>query len=277
MATITRTLARAGLWSAYPARTRPPSAVGRVAPASIVFVALVVLWWWVTTEGRIDSFLLPNPLDVIVRMGEQLASGVAWRYLSPTLIAALLGSGIAVVVAVPLAFVVAQSRVLGAVLEPFVAVSQTVPLVAIAPLLVLWIGYGTWPIAVLCAIISFFPMVTTALVGLRTLNMRVIESALLDGAGVWQRIWYLEAPMAAPAMLAGVRGGVVLSMTGAVVGEFVMGGSGLGTLLTLSRDATDTVGMFAVIVWISASALVLYGLIYAAERAAVATLQGEDT
>ena len=277
MANITRSLARAGLWSAYPARTRPLSVVGRIAPAVVAFVALLALWWWTTATGRIDPFLLPNPLDVILRMGDQLADGVAWRYLSPTLVAALLGSGIAVVIAIPLAFVVSHSRVLGAVLEPFIAVSQTVPLVAIAPLLVLWIGYGTLPIAVLCAIVAFFPMVTTALVGLRSLDMRVVESALLDGAGAWQRIWYLEAPMAAPALLAGIRGGVVLSMTGAVVGEFVMGGSGLGTLLTLSRDATDTTGMFAVVAWISASALALYGLIYAAERAAVASLQGEDT
>ncbi|HMR49493.1 MAG TPA: ABC transporter permease [Arachnia sp.] len=277
MATITRTLAKAGVWSAYPARTRPPTRAGRIVPPVVAAVLLLGAWWWVTATGRIDPYLLPNPLDVVSRMGDQAASGVAWRYLAPTLSAALLGSTIAVLCAIPLSFVIAHSRLLGSVLEPFVAVSQTVPLVAIAPLLVLWIGYGTVPIAVLCAIVAFFPMVTTAIVGLRQLDMRVIESALLDGAGAWQRIWHVETPIAAPAMLAGVRGGVVLSMTGAVVGEFVMGGSGLGTLLTLSRDATDIVGVFAVVAWISASALVLYGSIYAAERAAVIALQGENT
>lgn len=277
MATITRTLARAGVWSAYSARTRPPTTVGRLIPPATAAVLVFVAWWWVTATGRIDPYLLPNPFDVVSRMGDQLVSGVAWRYLAPTLSAALLGSGIAVLIAMPLSFVIVHSRLLGSVLEPFVAVSQTIPLVAIAPLLVLWIGYGTVPIAVLCAIVAFFPMITTAIVGLRQLDMRVVESALLDGAGPWQRIWHIETPIAAPAMLAGVRGGVVLSMTGAVVGEFVMGGSGLGTLLTLSRDATDIVGVFAVVAWISASALVLYGSIYAAERAAVIALQGEDT
>lgn len=277
MATITRTLAKAGVWSAYSARSRPPSGPGRVLPPLAAAALILAAWWWVTATGRIDPYLLPHPFEVITRMGDQAASGVAWKYLSPTLTAALLGSGIAVLCAIPLAFVIAHSRLLGAVLEPFVAISQTIPLVAIAPLLVLWIGYGTLPIAVLCAIVAFFPMATTSLVGLRQLDMRVIESALLDGAGPWQRIWHVETPIAAPAMLAGVRGGVVLSMTGAVVGEFVMGGSGLGTLLTLSRDATDIVGVFAVIAWISASALVLYGAIYAAERAAVIALQGENT
>ena len=184
---------------------------------------------------------------------------------------------LAVAVAIPLGVVITHSRLLAAVLEPFVAVSQTVPLVAIAPLLVLWIGYGTVPIAVLCAIIAFFPMVTTTVVGLRSLDMRVVENALLDGASAWQRLAHVEGPMAAPAILAGVRGGVVLTMTGAVVGELVMGGAGLGTLLTLTREAADTAGLFAVVAWISLTSLTLHGLVHVAERAAVARLQGETT
>lgn len=83
--------------------------------------------------------------------------------------------------------------------------------------------------------------------------------------------------MAAPSVLAGVRGGVVLAMTGAVVGELVMGGAGLGTLLTLSREAADTAGVFAVVAWISLSAMALYAFVQLLERAAVARLQGETT
>nr|WP_231979941.1 ABC transporter permease subunit [Tessaracoccus coleopterorum] len=112
----------------------------------------------------------------------------------------------AVLIALPLGYLATHSRLLGAVVEPFIAVSQTVPLVAIAPLLVLWIGYGTVPIAILCAIVAFFPMVTTTVVGFRALDMRVIETALLDGADAWQRLIHVEGPMAAPAVLAGVRG-----------------------------------------------------------------------
>lgn len=266
-------IAHLGLWSAYPARTR--QLPGRWVPATIVFVAFILMWWAVTATGWIDDYLLPSPGQVLGRMADQVRLGIAFRYLTPTLLAALFGAGIAILVAIPLSVVVAHSRLLAAIIEPFVAISQTIPLVAIAPLLVLWIGYGTLPIAVLCAIVAFFPMVTTTVVGLRSLDMRVVENAMLDGASGWQRLIHIEFPMAAPAILAGVRGGVVLSMTGAVVGEFVMGGSGLGTLLTLSRDAADTAGVFAVVAWISLAAMSLYGLITLLERAANNRLQGE--
>ena len=146
---------------------------------------------------------------------------------------------------------------------------------AVAPLLVLWIGYGTIPVAVLCSVIAFFPMVTTTIVGLRGLDMRVIETAWLDGAGTWRRLIHVEAPMAAPAVLAGVRGGVVLSMTGAIVGEFVMGGQGLGVLLTQSQQAVDTVGVFTVLVLLAIIASVLVSVMGLAERIANRNLQGE--
>ncbi len=268
-----RTLAHLGLWSAYPARTRP--AAGRWKTSLASFAVVFLLWWAATASGVIDPLYLPNPVDVASRMWLQLTTGIAWHYMAPTLAAALLGAAIAIAVAIPLGVVITHSRVLAAVAEPFVAVSQTIPLVAIAPLLVLWIGYGTVPIAVLCAVIAFFPMVTTTVVGMRSLDMRVVENALLDGATGWQRLWHIEGPMAAPAILAGVRGGVVLTMTGAVVGELVMGGAGLGTLLTLTREAADTAGLFAVVAWISLIALTLHALVHALERAAVARLQGE--
>ncbi|HMS35573.1 MAG TPA: ABC transporter permease subunit [Arachnia sp.] len=270
-----RGLAHLGLWSAYPGRTHP----GRLrwVPAVAGLALVLVAWFAVTAAGAVDPLYLPGPFDVAARMLEQARLGIAWRYLTPTLAAALVGAALALAVALPLGVAVSHSRLLAAVLEPVIAFSQTVPLVAVAPLLVLWIGYGTVPIAVLCAIVAFFPMVTTTIVGLRGLDARVIEHSLLDGAGVGQRLWHIELPMAAPAVLAGVRGGLVLAMTGAVVGEMVMGGSGLGTLLTLSREAADTAAVFAVVAWISLAAMTLYYLVQLAERAAVARLQGEDS
>ncbi|GAA3854554.1 ABC transporter permease [Tessaracoccus defluvii] len=269
------TLSHLGVWSAFPGRTRPGRL--RLVPALVVAAVLVLVWWAVTAAGLIAPLYLPAPGEVVARMAFQVQSGLAWRYLAPTLAAALLGMGIAVAVGLPLGYLATHSRLLGAVVEPFIAVSQTVPLVAIAPLLVLWIGYGTVPIAILCAIVAFFPMVTTTVVGLRSLDMRTIETALLDGTNWWQRLVHVEGPMAAPAVLAGVRGGVVLSMTGAVVGELVMGGAGLGTLLTLARDSADTAAVFAVVAWISLTALAFHALVQLLERAAVHRLQGESS
>lgn len=268
-------LIRAGLWSAYPSRTRPGAE--RVVPATLAVVLLVVLWWVITASGAVAPLYLPNPLDVLGAMAGQLGSGVMWRYLTPTLLAAVLGSMIAIAIAIPLGLFIAHSKLLAAVLEPFVAVSQTVPMVAIAPLLVLWIGYGTAPIAVLCAVIAFFPMLTTTVVGLRHLDMRVVENAVLDGARWWQLLLHIEGPMAAPAVLAGIRGGVVLSMTGAIVGEYVMGGEGLGALLTLSRQTSDTTAVFATVAWLSMAAMLLHAVVYLAERSAAAKLQGEHS
>ncbi len=268
-----RRAARLGLWSAYPARTRPVSRASRWLPPLVAALVLLLTWWGlaqVTTAA-----FLPDPVAVLNRVVRWIGSGVAWRYLVPTVAAALLGALIAVVVALPLGFCIAHSRLLAAIAEPFVAVSQTVPLVAVAPLLVIWVGYGTFPIALLCAIIAFFPMVTTTVVGLRNLDMRVIETAWLDGAGAWQRLIFIEAPIAAPAVLAGVRGGVVLSMTGAIVGEYVMGGTGLGTLLTISREAADTTGLFAVVLLISLTAILIASLLPFAERASAAHVEGE--
>lgn len=265
------------LWSAYPARTRPAGRRERWLPATVALAGVLVIWYAVTASGAVAPVFLPHPVDVAVRLVVWTADGTIWRYIWPTVGAAVLGALFAMVVAVVLGVVSAHSRVLSAIVDPVVAFSQTIPLVALAPLLALWIGYGTVPIAVLCAIVAFFPMVTTTIVGFRSLDMRVIENASLDGAGPWQRLVHIEFPIAAPAILAGVRAGFVLAMTGAIVGEFVIGGSGLGTLLTISREATDTVGVFAVLVWIAVVALGLQAIIHAAERAAVHRLQGETS
>lgn len=270
-----RTFARLGVWSAYPARTRAVRGPERWLPATLAVVALFALWLVTTRSGAVDPIFLPDPVAVWERLVVWTGNGTIWRYLWPTVLAAVLGSLIAVAAALTLGILIAHSRLLSAMIEPFVTFSQTIPLVAVAPLLALWIGYGLVPIAVLCALVAFFPMVTTTVVGFRSLDMRVVENAWLDGAGAWARLVHIELPIAAPAILAGIRAGFVLSMTGAIVGEFVIGGAGLGTLLTISREATDTVGVFAVLIWIAAVALVLQGIIHAAERASVRRLQGE--
>lgn len=266
-------LERRAVWSAFPVRRGRQSTL---VPALALILAVLV-WWAITALGVIDPLFLPSPLEVARVMWLHVQSGILWIYAWPTLSAALLGTLIALVVALPLAYVVAHSTVLATVLEPAIVLTQTVPLVALAPLIMLWIGNGTVPIAVLCAIIAFFPMATTAIVGLRSLDAPTIEHALLDGTTWWQRLWLVEAPMAAPAVLHGIRSGAVLSMTGAIVGEFVIGGSGLGTLLTLSRDSVNTAAVFAVVIWIALMALVIHFGVLALERAASRRLQGAQS
>ena len=256
----------AHFWAKFPARSRPRTRTERVVVPIVAAVVAIVLWHLVSL--MLPTLILPGPFDVAARIVDQLASGIVWRYLWPTLLPALLGCLIAVVGSFTLGVLVSHSRILAAVFEPFVAISQTVPLVAVAPLLVVWLGYGSVPIAVLCAIVAFFPMVTTTILGFRQLEQPELEAALLDGATRLKRFWHIELPLAAPAIIAGMRAGSVLAMTGAIVGEFVMGGRGLGTLLTLSRQAADTTGVFTVIFWISGAAMLLY-LVFAAMEAVI--------
>lgn len=230
--------------------------------------ALIGVWYLVTASGLVPPILLPNPVAVAERFVTDLLAGDVFSYVWPTLLESLFGSVLAALVALPLAYLVAHSSMLSRVLEPYIALSQTIPLVALAPLLALWLGYGTGSIAVLCAVIAFFPMTTAATIGFRALDPRLVDEALLDGASGWQLLAHIELPMAAPAILSGVRAGVALSVTGAIVGEFMMGGHGLATWLTVHRDRADTVGMFASLIWISGLALVHYAIVLRAELVA---------
>ena len=121
-----KAIAQLGLWSAYPARTRPATPAARTVPP-LVAVALLSLMWWALARVT-PAVLLPDPVGVAGRVIHWVGSGIGWRYAWPTLAAALLGSGLALLAALPLGFVVAHSRLLGAIIEPFVAFSQTVPL-----------------------------------------------------------------------------------------------------------------------------------------------------
>ena len=130
----------------------------------------------------------------------------------------------------------------------------------------MWVGYGLFPIAVLCAATAFFPMLVTTSLGIRQLPRGVLEAARLDGASPWQSLVHVEAPIALPSVLAGVRAGATLSVTGAVVGEFIMGGRGLGMLLTLYRDADDTAGMFTTLLVLVLMAVLLFTALRVLER-----------
>ncbi|MEE4582445.1 ABC transporter permease [Streptomyces antimycoticus] len=179
---------------------------------------------------------------------------------------ALAGSGIGIGVALPLGYLIARSELAAAALQPYVAASQAMPAVALAPLLALWIGYGLLPIAVLCALLVFFPILVNTVLGLRSLDPDVMGAARVDGVGWWGMLWYIELPLALPSVLAGVRNGLTLSITGAVVGEFVMGGDGLGQLLSVQRQEADTIGLFSTLVMLGLLAAVLYGMVRLVER-----------
>jgi NitT/TauT family transport system permease protein len=177
-----------------------------------------------------------------------------------------LGCLLGLAIALPLGYLLAHSRTATAALGPYLAASQAIPAVAFAPLLVLWFGYGALPKALLCALLVFFPILLNTVLGLSTLDRDVVDAARVDGADRWRLLVHIEGPMALPAVLTGIRNGFVLSVTGAVVGEFVMGGAGLGELLSIFRDRVDTAGMVATLLVLAALAVAINLAVRGLER-----------
>ncbi|MEL4358403.1 MULTISPECIES: ABC transporter permease [unclassified Luteococcus] len=232
----------------------------------VLAVLIVGLWQLVVTVAAWPAFVLPSPGGVLGRLGHDLADPATWGYLRTTLTEALGGCLIGALAGFPLAVAIHESAWFSAAANPFLGATQAIPAIALAPLLVLWVGYGLLGVMVLCALMVFFPILVTSLVGLRHVSPEIVDAARMDGAGRLAVLWWIEAPLALPSALAGLRNGFTLSITGAVVGEMVMGGEGLGQVLTVQRDQVDTAGMFSTIILLCAVASLIYTLIRTVER-----------
>lgn len=255
------------------AKRKPHSkSLAWLAPLSLA--AMILFGWWLATTIRpVEPWMFPTPQSFFSRLFTLVGEGWIWQRVGVTAAEAVIGAIVGTAVALPMAWAIFNSEFVRAGVEPFLGATQAIPAIAIAPILVLWLGNGFTPIIVLCALITFFPVLVSTTVGLRQMDPEVLDAAALDGASGWAMIRYVEAPLAQPAMLAGIRNGFALSVTGAIVGEMVMGGAGLGQVLTQQRHNLDTAGMFVTVALLSALAMSLYGLIYSLERRAKREIQ----
>ncbi|HLZ21074.1 MAG TPA: ABC transporter permease [Ktedonobacterales bacterium] len=247
-------------------RRKPAARRAGLLPAFALGALVVVAWQLTTSAGAVNAYLLPAPADVLRSFWQSITDGLLWSYAQTTIIESVAGFILGTAVALPMGYAVARSRTLARVLEPYIAASQAMPAVALAPLLVLWFGYGTLPVAVLCALIVFFPTVVTTVLGLRTLDNDVLDAARVDGASRWSMLLHIEAPLALPSVLAGTRASLTYSITGAVVGEFVIGDQGLGGLLNVARGNFDSPLVFATLLMLMLLAAAMYGIGRLAER-----------
>ncbi|WP_124054843.1 ABC transporter permease [Arcanobacterium ihumii] len=233
---------------------------------TILGLVLLLLWGAVTTGGIIGPYALPTPQSVVGNLAGGLSDGYLLASLWQTVVEAAWGCILAALIGIPLGFTIAHFSTLSSTIEPYLAMSQAIPAVAIAPLLVMWIGYGTAPIVTLCAIMVIFPVIINTAVGIRSLDRDIVDAAKLDGSHGWSLITKIELPLAAPNILAGLRTGFTLAMTGAVVGEMVIGGNlGLGIELVTAQHLNDTPAMFATIALLSIVAVVVYLTLLAVE------------
>lgn len=253
--------------TAQPAALRQPRpGRSRVTAPVLTGAFVLLLLELVCRAGWVPQHFLPAPSAVVVRIGREVVEGGLVAHAGSTLVESLVGCLIGLVVALPLGYLVSHFRTFSAAVSPYLVASQAIPAVAVAPLLVLWFGYGLFPVALLCALLVFFPIYLNTAHGFRALPEQLIGAALVDGASRAQLLRHVEGPLALPAILTGIRNGFVLSVTGAVVGEFVMGGEGLGVLLSVYRDRSDIVGLFAVLAALAALAVSIFMLVRTLER-----------
>ena len=255
----------------------PGAALGwlrAAAPALLLGVTVLALWQLVTASGAISAYFLPAPGDVLRAWLRGVGLSGSSSHTPPlllssgltTLIEALAGFLLGTAIAIPLGYGIARSQVLARALQPYLAAMQALPALALAPLLALWLGYDSLPVIALCALIVFFPMVVNTVLGLRTLDRDLLDAARVAGADGWTLFRYMEFPLALPSILAGLRVGLTLSITGAVVGEFVAGAQGLGELLIIASSQSNRPLEFATLLTLSLLAAILYGLARLAER-----------
>jgi NitT/TauT family transport system permease protein len=226
----------------------------------------IALWATLATASGLPAFILPPPDLVWARFLRVLADGSLARHLWVTLQEVLLGLLLGVAAASVLGYLLAKSRRLERALAPYVVASQSVPVVAIAPLLVIWFGPGLLSKVLICALIVFFPVLINTVVGLQSVPENLRELLRSLRASRWQTFRLLELPASMPVFLGGLRIGATLSVIGAVVGEFVGADRGLGFLINVGRGEYDTALVFVAVFTLIALALTLYGLVVWLER-----------
>jgi NitT/TauT family transport system permease protein len=216
-------------------------------PPLIAFVILLVIWELVVDIFKIPKYLLPGPLVVfqtaITRWGDLMSA------VSTTFLAALAGLSLSIIVGVSSALLMSQSKVLERSLYPYAVILQTIPIIAIAPLVIIWFGAGTPAVIVIAFLISLFPIISNTSAGLSSTDHNLMNMFDLYNANWWQRIVKLKLPYALPYIMTGLRISSGLAIIGAIVGEFVggIGGQrgGLGYVLTAAAIRLDMGYLFS--------------------------------
>ena len=242
------------------------------APIVVILVLLGVWelaarWDWISNALNIEDFLVPAPSDIAKSLWEDrsLLSSNAWV----TLREVLLGFAIAAVAGIGFALLIHLSDTARRAVYPLLVASQTIPIVILAPILVVWFGFGLTPKLVIVALICFFPITVNMLDGLRSVDPELTKMLRSLGAGRLQRLWRAEIPTALPYAFSGARVAITISVIGAVFAEYVGSSEGLGHLINQAQAELLTARSFAAVVVLSAMAILLFALVSLIERRVV--------
>ena len=230
----------------------------------LFFVSLtvgIVLWQAIVSIFKLPAFILPGPLAVGQRFITAFEGGLLLRHLSITLLEVVLGLLVGTFLATIIGYLLAKSPSAEKLLSPYLIASQAIPIVAIAPLIIIWFGPGLASKVLICSLIVFFPVLINTVVGLREVPQDLHHLMRSLRATHFQTLWYLEIPSALPVFLGGLRIGATLSVIGAIVGELVGSDRGLGFLINVGRGQYDTALVFVAVITLVVMASSLYGLV----------------
>jgi NitT/TauT family transport system permease protein len=253
------------------ARKRPLRARLDLLISILVVIVAVVLWHAITVRFQVPAFILPSPIDVWHALVGGLATGPFdragfWYHAGVTFSEAALGFLLGSAVGIILGFLIASSRLLERVALPFIVGLQSLPKVALAPLLVIWFGFGVQGKIVITSVITFFPLLVNSMAGYQAVDPDRIDLARSCNASRLQILWKIVLPSALPYIFAGLNIASVLAILGAIVGEFVGAQSGLGMLLMQYNQSMQIAPVFAVLLILALGGYLANALIRLAER-----------
>lgn len=234
--------------------------------APVVCVLALIVWEIWVRQANFPAFILPAPSRIWLRFLKAVADGSLLRNTAFTLLEVTIGLLAGVTLATVFGYLLGKSDALERLLSPFLVASQAIPIVAIAPLMVIWFGPGIFSKILICSLIVFFPVLVNTVVGVRAVPANLRDLMRSMRATPWQTLLHLEIPAALPIFLGGLRIGATLSVIGAVVGEFVGADRGLGFLINVARGQYDTALVFVAVFTLVGMALGLYGLVLIMEH-----------
>jgi len=229
-----------------------------------LLLACLTAWWAVTALGLIEPYLVPSPGTTLRVMADK--SSYIWHHSWVTTYETLLGFAIATVIGIAAAVVMVYSTTIERTLYPILLFAQVIPKIAIAPLFVVWLGFGIAPKIVVAVLIAFFPVVISMVTGLKAVDPEMIELSATMGAGPLQTFTKIRFPASLPYLFSGLKVAVTLAVTGAVVGEFVGANEGLGYVILQANGNLDTPMLFAGLLVMSLIGVVLFVLVELAEH-----------
>lgn len=230
----------------------------------VVLLALFGVWWFVAWRELVPAYLVPAPGAVAETMVADWSMLLEHTWV--TTLETIVGFVLAAVIGVATAVLLVYSRTAEKSLYPLILFAQVIPKIAIAPILVVWFGFGMTPKIVLAVLIAFFPVVVSAVAGLRSVDPELLEMSATMGASRWKTFRKIRFPGALPQLMSGLKVAVTLAVVGAVVGEFVGADRGLGYVLLLASGNLDAPLLFADLILMSLIGVVLFVLVEVLER-----------